>query len=137
MLYETTASYLGGRLIYKNQLMEKPNVNPITGNTFLLQVQYGAYVTLGGLGSVLKLMFMGMLFLLLVKFNFGRKLLTKVSFQNTKCFSVWRYLPPPPSNLLLVFLCNFLLFFSLLYSYSTRNFSLVDTSQRKDQPRSR
>ncbi|NXS01285.1 SCPDL oxidoreductase, partial [Oxylabes madagascariensis] len=40
-------------------------------------VQYGAYVTLGGLGSVIKLMFMGMLFLLLVKFNFGRKLLTK------------------------------------------------------------
>ncbi|NWT30454.1 SCPDL oxidoreductase, partial [Cardinalis cardinalis] len=40
-------------------------------------VQYGAYVTVGGLGSVIKLMFLGMLFLLLVKFNFGRKLLTK------------------------------------------------------------
>lgn len=84
MLYKITASYLGGRLIYKNQLMEKINVNPITENTLLLQVQYGAYVTVGGLGSVIKLMFLGMLFLLLVKFNFGRKLLTKVSFQNTK-----------------------------------------------------
>uniref|UniRef100_A0A8C5IEM3 Saccharopine dehydrogenase-like oxidoreductase n=1 Tax=Junco hyemalis TaxID=40217 RepID=A0A8C5IEM3_JUNHY len=41
-------------------------------------VQYGAYVTVGGLGSVIKLMFLGMLFLLLVKFNFGRKLLTKM-----------------------------------------------------------
>ncbi|NWQ70333.1 SCPDL oxidoreductase, partial [Neopipo cinnamomea] len=40
-------------------------------------VQYGAYVNVGGLGSVIKLMFAGMLFLLLVKFNFGRKLLTK------------------------------------------------------------
>lgn len=64
--------------------MEKIKVNPITENTFLLQVQYGGYVNIGGLGSVIKLMFAGMLFLLLVKFNFGRKLLTKVSFQNTK-----------------------------------------------------
>lgn len=64
--------------------MEKIKVNPITENTFLLQVQYGGYVNVGGLGSVIKLMFAGMLFLLLVKFNFGRKLLTKVSFQNTK-----------------------------------------------------
>lgn len=64
--------------------MEKIQVNPITENIFLLQVQYGGYVNIGGLGSVIKLMFAGMLFLLLVKFNFGRKLLTKVSFQNTK-----------------------------------------------------
>lgn len=64
--------------------MEKIKVNPITENIFLLQVQYGGYVNIGGLGSVIKLMFAGMLFLLLVKFNFGRKLLTKVSFQNTK-----------------------------------------------------
>lgn len=64
--------------------MEKIKVNPITENIFLLQVQYGGYVNVGGLGSVIKLMFAGMLFLLLVKFNFGRKLLTKVSFQNTK-----------------------------------------------------
>ncbi|NXK83235.1 SCPDL oxidoreductase, partial [Amazona guildingii] len=40
-------------------------------------VQYGAYVSVGGLGSVMKLMFAGILFLLLVKFSFGRKLLTK------------------------------------------------------------
>ncbi|XP_062485457.1 saccharopine dehydrogenase-like oxidoreductase [Pezoporus occidentalis] len=40
-------------------------------------VQYGAYVSIGGLGSVMKLMFAGILFLLLVKFSFGRKLLTK------------------------------------------------------------
>ncbi|XP_010561238.1 PREDICTED: saccharopine dehydrogenase-like oxidoreductase [Haliaeetus leucocephalus] len=40
-------------------------------------VQYGAYVNIGGLGSVIKLMFAGILFLLLVKFSFGRKLLTK------------------------------------------------------------
>ncbi|KFP79299.1 PREDICTED: saccharopine dehydrogenase-like oxidoreductase, partial [Apaloderma vittatum] len=40
-------------------------------------VQYGAYVNIGGLGSVIKVMFAGILFLLLVKFSFGRKLLTK------------------------------------------------------------
>ncbi|KFV42131.1 Saccharopine dehydrogenase-like oxidoreductase, partial [Gavia stellata] len=40
-------------------------------------VQYGAYVNIGGLGSVIKLMLCGILFLLLVKFSFGRKLLTK------------------------------------------------------------
>ncbi|NWQ79364.1 SCPDL oxidoreductase, partial [Columbina picui] len=40
-------------------------------------VQYGAYVNIGGLGSVIKLMFAGILFLLLVKFSFGRKLLIK------------------------------------------------------------
>ncbi|KAM6085674.1 saccharopine dehydrogenase-like oxidoreductase isoform 2-T2 [Theristicus caerulescens] len=41
-------------------------------------VQYGAYVNIGGLGSVIKLMFAGILFLLLVKFSFGRKLLIKI-----------------------------------------------------------
>uniref|UniRef100_A0A672VCW2 Saccharopine dehydrogenase-like oxidoreductase n=1 Tax=Strigops habroptila TaxID=2489341 RepID=A0A672VCW2_STRHB len=41
-------------------------------------VQYGAYVNVGGLGSVMKLMFAGILFLLLVKFSFGRKLMTKM-----------------------------------------------------------
>jgi len=41
-------------------------------------------VTVGGLGSVMKLMFAGILFLLLVKFSFGRKLLTKVSIQSAK-----------------------------------------------------
>ncbi|NXC24926.1 SCPDL oxidoreductase, partial [Campylorhamphus procurvoides] len=40
-------------------------------------VQYGAYLNIGGLGSVIKLWFAGMLFLLLTKFSFGRKLLTK------------------------------------------------------------
>lgn len=45
-----------------------------------IQVQYGAYTTVGGLTSVIKLMFAGLLFLMLVKFNFGRKLLLKVRF---------------------------------------------------------
>ncbi|XP_053158517.1 saccharopine dehydrogenase-like oxidoreductase [Hemicordylus capensis] len=40
-------------------------------------VQYGAYATVGGIGSVIKLMFAGFLFLMLVKFDFGRKLLLK------------------------------------------------------------
>uniref|UniRef100_A0A672FWM5 Saccharopine dehydrogenase-like oxidoreductase n=1 Tax=Salarias fasciatus TaxID=181472 RepID=A0A672FWM5_SALFA len=40
-------------------------------------VQYGAYVGVGGLGSVIKLIFAGMMFWLLVKFSFGRSLLTK------------------------------------------------------------
>ncbi|XP_074674421.1 saccharopine dehydrogenase-like oxidoreductase isoform X1 [Strix aluco] len=40
-------------------------------------VQYSAYVNIGSLGSAIKLMFAGFLFLLLVKFSFGRKLLTK------------------------------------------------------------
>lgn len=44
------------------------------------QVQYGAYATVGGIGSVIKLMFAGLLFLILVKFSFGRKLLIKVGF---------------------------------------------------------
>lgn len=42
------------------------------------QVQYSAYASVGGIGSVIKLMFAGLLFLMLVKFNFGRKLLIKV-----------------------------------------------------------
>lgn len=72
---------------------------------FLSQVQYGAYVNIGGLGSVIKLMFAGILFFLLVKFSFGRKLLTKVSVQNTKELSVWRcfFLP---SLLLVFFVCS-------------------------------
>nr|XP_009685017.1 PREDICTED: saccharopine dehydrogenase-like oxidoreductase [Struthio camelus australis] len=40
-------------------------------------VQYAAYANVGGLGSVMKLMLAGILFLLLVKFSFGRKLLIK------------------------------------------------------------
>ncbi|XP_061480632.1 saccharopine dehydrogenase-like oxidoreductase [Rhineura floridana] len=42
-----------------------------------MPVQYAAYATVGGIGSVIKLMFAGLLFLMLVKFNFGRKLLIK------------------------------------------------------------
>jgi len=66
-------------------------VSSITENVFLPQVQYGAYVNIGGLGSVIKLMFAGILFVLLVKFSFGRKLLTKVSVQNTEELSVLRF----------------------------------------------
>ncbi|XP_066467604.1 saccharopine dehydrogenase-like oxidoreductase [Tiliqua scincoides] len=40
-------------------------------------IQYAAYTTVGGIGSVIKLMFAGLLFLMLVKFDFGRKLLIK------------------------------------------------------------
>ncbi|KYO23860.1 saccharopine dehydrogenase-like oxidoreductase [Alligator mississippiensis] len=40
-------------------------------------VQYAAYAAIGGLASVVKLLFAGLLFLLLVKFSFGRNLLVK------------------------------------------------------------
>ncbi|KAK2854207.1 hypothetical protein Q5P01_006868 [Channa striata] len=40
-------------------------------------VQYGAYAGVGGIGSVIKLMFAGMMFWFLVKFSFGRNLLIK------------------------------------------------------------
>ncbi|XP_069549858.1 saccharopine dehydrogenase-like oxidoreductase [Brachyistius frenatus] len=40
-------------------------------------VQYGAYAGIGGVGSIIKLMFAGMMFWLLVQFNFGRNLLIK------------------------------------------------------------
>nr|XP_015206961.1 PREDICTED: saccharopine dehydrogenase-like oxidoreductase [Lepisosteus oculatus] len=40
-------------------------------------VQYGAYAGVGGIGSVVKLMFAGMLFWFLAKFSFGRNLLIK------------------------------------------------------------
>lgn len=53
----------------------------------LPQVQYSAYANIGGLGSVIKLMFAGILFLLLVKFSFGRKLLSKE-------LSVWIFFCP-------------------------------------------
>lgn len=45
----------------------------------LLQVQYAAYVTVGGITSVMKLMFAGLFFLFFVKFGIGRQLLIKVS----------------------------------------------------------
>lgn len=40
-------------------------------------VQYGAYAGIGGVGNLIKLMFAGMMFMLLVKFSFGRNLLIK------------------------------------------------------------
>uniref|UniRef100_A0AAR2ITV7 Saccharopine dehydrogenase-like oxidoreductase n=1 Tax=Pygocentrus nattereri TaxID=42514 RepID=A0AAR2ITV7_PYGNA len=40
-------------------------------------VQYGAYAGVGGVSSVMKLLFAGLMFFLLVKFSFGRKLLIK------------------------------------------------------------
>ncbi|CAN9506939.1 unnamed protein product [Ophioblennius macclurei] len=40
-------------------------------------VQYGAYAGVGGVGSVIKLIFAGFLFWLLVKFSFGRNMLMK------------------------------------------------------------
>ncbi|NWX16668.1 SCPDL oxidoreductase, partial [Aegotheles bennettii] len=40
-------------------------------------VQYSAYVNIGGLGSVIKTLIAAMIFFLLVKFSFGRKLLIK------------------------------------------------------------
>ncbi|KAM5163055.1 saccharopine dehydrogenase-like oxidoreductase [Mantella aurantiaca] len=42
-----------------------------------IPVQYGAYVSVGGLTSVIKLMFAGFLFLLFTKFSCGRKLLIR------------------------------------------------------------
>ncbi|KAK3538138.1 hypothetical protein QTP70_031927 [Hemibagrus guttatus] len=40
-------------------------------------VQYGAYAGVGGISSVIKLLFAGFIFFLLVKFSFGRNLLIK------------------------------------------------------------
>ncbi|KAK5873820.1 hypothetical protein PBY51_018824 [Eleginops maclovinus] len=40
-------------------------------------VQYGAYVGIGGIGNVFKMLFAGLIFWLFVKFSFGRKLLLK------------------------------------------------------------
>ncbi|XP_064197176.1 saccharopine dehydrogenase-like oxidoreductase [Anguilla rostrata] len=40
-------------------------------------VQYGAYVGVGGISSLVKLFFAGILFCFMVKFAFGRKLLIK------------------------------------------------------------
>ncbi|XP_064014757.1 saccharopine dehydrogenase-like oxidoreductase [Pogoniulus pusillus] len=57
-------------------------------------VQYGAYVTIGGVGSVIKLMLAGILFILLVKFSFGRKLLTKYP----EFFSAGRFTKKGPTQ---------------------------------------
>ncbi|KAI5101946.1 saccharopine dehydrogenase a [Silurus meridionalis] len=40
-------------------------------------VQYGAYAGIGGISSVIKILFAGLIFSLLVKFSFGRSLLIK------------------------------------------------------------
>uniref|UniRef100_A0A3Q2GFU3 Saccharopine dehydrogenase-like oxidoreductase n=1 Tax=Cyprinodon variegatus TaxID=28743 RepID=A0A3Q2GFU3_CYPVA len=40
-------------------------------------VQYGAYAGVGGVGSIIKMIFAGMMFWFLVKFSFGRNLLIK------------------------------------------------------------
>uniref|UniRef100_A0A663N533 Saccharopine dehydrogenase-like oxidoreductase n=1 Tax=Athene cunicularia TaxID=194338 RepID=A0A663N533_ATHCN len=57
-------------------------------------VQYSAYVNIGSLGSAIKLMFAGFLFLLLVKFSFGRKLLTKYP----EFFSAGRFTKEGPTQ---------------------------------------
>uniref|UniRef100_A0A8C1GGR3 Saccharopine dehydrogenase-like oxidoreductase n=1 Tax=Cyprinus carpio TaxID=7962 RepID=A0A8C1GGR3_CYPCA len=41
-------------------------------------VQYGAYVGIGGISNIFKLVFAGLMFFFLVKFSFGRNLLIKV-----------------------------------------------------------
>lgn len=50
-----------------------------TASHHKLQVQYGAYAGIGGIGNIIKMLFAGMMFLFLVKFSFGRNLLIKVS----------------------------------------------------------
>ncbi|KAM8809820.1 saccharopine dehydrogenase-like oxidoreductase [Eudromia elegans] len=57
-------------------------------------VQYAAYANVGGLGSVMKLMFAGLLFLLLVKFSFGKKLLIKYP----EFFSAGRFTKKGPTQ---------------------------------------
>ncbi|NWX91104.1 SCPDL oxidoreductase, partial [Nothoprocta pentlandii] len=57
-------------------------------------VQYAAYANVGGLGSVMKLMFAGLLFLLLVKFSLGRKLLIKYP----EFFSAGRFTKKGPTQ---------------------------------------
>jgi len=48
------------------------------------QVQYMAYVGIGGPFSVLKTLFAGVLFWFMVKFSFGRGLLTQVQYHLKK-----------------------------------------------------
>ncbi|XP_074920314.1 saccharopine dehydrogenase-like oxidoreductase [Chelonoidis abingdonii] len=57
-------------------------------------VQYAAYATVGGIASVIKLMFAGLLFFLLVKFSFGRNLLTKYP----ELFSCGRFTKKGPTQ---------------------------------------
>uniref|UniRef100_A0A8C7WMH5 Saccharopine dehydrogenase a, tandem duplicate 1 n=1 Tax=Oryzias sinensis TaxID=183150 RepID=A0A8C7WMH5_9TELE len=79
-----------GALFYSNEIQQyaipfmgsDPSVVKRT-QRFLVEeheatpVQYGAYAGVGGLGNTIKLLFAGMMFMLLVKFSFGRNLLIK------------------------------------------------------------
>ncbi|XP_034043763.1 saccharopine dehydrogenase-like oxidoreductase [Thalassophryne amazonica] len=79
-----------GTLFYSNEIQQyavpfmgsDPSVVKRT-QRFLVEehqatpVQYGAYAGIGGIGNILKLMFTGMMFWFLVKFNFGIDLLKK------------------------------------------------------------
>ncbi|XP_054626111.1 saccharopine dehydrogenase-like oxidoreductase [Dunckerocampus dactyliophorus] len=79
-----------GALFYSNEIQQytvpfmgsDPSVVKRT-QRFLVEeyqaspVQYGAYAGIGGIGNIIKLMFAGMMFWLLVKFSFGRDLLVK------------------------------------------------------------
>ncbi|KTF81447.1 hypothetical protein cypCar_00024720 [Cyprinus carpio] len=50
-------------------------------------VQYGAYVGVGGISNIFKLVFAGLMFFFLVKFSFGRNLLMKVKHNISCCES--------------------------------------------------
>uniref|UniRef100_A0A3B3YIQ1 Saccharopine dehydrogenase-like oxidoreductase n=1 Tax=Poecilia mexicana TaxID=48701 RepID=A0A3B3YIQ1_9TELE len=79
-----------GALFYSNEIQEyalpfmgsDPSVVKRT-QRFLAEeyqatpVQYGAYAGVGGIGNIIRLMFAGMMFWLLVKFGWGRNLLIK------------------------------------------------------------
>lgn len=53
------------------------------------QVQYMAYVGIGGLFSVLKTLFAGVVFWFMVKFSLGRGLLTEVQYHfKSHCITV-------------------------------------------------
>uniref|UniRef100_A0A672PE70 Saccharopine dehydrogenase-like oxidoreductase n=1 Tax=Sinocyclocheilus grahami TaxID=75366 RepID=A0A672PE70_SINGR len=80
----------GGTLFYSNELQQyaipfmgsDPSVVKRTQrylNEELTEspVQYGAYVGVGGISNIFKLVFAGLMFFFLVKFSFGRNLLIK------------------------------------------------------------
>uniref|UniRef100_A0A673MA27 Saccharopine dehydrogenase-like oxidoreductase n=1 Tax=Sinocyclocheilus rhinocerous TaxID=307959 RepID=A0A673MA27_9TELE len=50
-------------------------------------VQYGAYVGVGGISNIFKLVFAGLMFFFFVKFSFGRNLLIKVKHTVSSCES--------------------------------------------------
>lgn len=59
----------------------------LTLGVCFLQVQYGAYVGVGGISNIFKLVFAGLMFFILVKFSFGRNLLSKVKHTVSCCES--------------------------------------------------